>query len=236
VANILNGVYVFDFDDVLVDLSRLMYSNIRENWRVYKKYFWNPGELTTEQIHDREFFFMNEWLIQKKFIELTSEEYAALSIKIRSLFTSTMFNQPDIYGNSVPMEFAKKTLQNPLFLDSPNVSQVVILTRNVSDAQAESKERFIKKYFNHPKIKIITVRRGESKGQALLENNINFNVFVDDELPNIREVAELFRDNLNEKEFIIPKYGYNKNFPKELRFLIEENGGRITYFDPFKKS
>jgi len=122
VANILNGVYVFDFDDVLVDLSRLMYSNIRENWRVYKKYFWNPGELTTEQIHDREFFFMNEWLIQKKFIELTSEEYAALSIKIRSLFTSTMFNQPDIYGNSVPMEFAKKTLQNPLFLDSPNVS------------------------------------------------------------------------------------------------------------------
>ena len=234
--NILNGVYVYDFDDVLVNLASLMYSNIRENWRIYKKYFWDPGELTLEQIQERKFFYMNEWLINKKFIELTSEEYAALQLKIRSqLFIETMFSQPNIYDNSEPTEFARKTLQNPLFLDSPNVSEVIILSRNVTEAQGESKQRFIAKYFNHPKIRTLMVKRKESKADALINNNINFNVFVDDELPNIRDVATKFRENLAGKEFIIPEYGYNREMPKELRFLIEENGGTITYYEPFKK-
>ena len=34
-----------DFDDVLVDFSKIMYRYIRENWRIFKKYFWDPGEV-----------------------------------------------------------------------------------------------------------------------------------------------------------------------------------------------
>ena len=62
---------------------------------------------------------------------------------------------------------------------------------------------------------------------------MSFDVFIDDEIPNIRDMAEKFRDNLDKKEFIIPRYGYNENMPKELKFLIEAKGGMVTYYEPF---
>lgn len=231
--NNINGVYVYDFDDVLINLSILMYQNIRENWRIYKKYFWDPGELTTKEVQERRLFHMNEWLIHKKFSNLSSEEYSGVSLKIWETFIKTFFNKPGIYDNSEPTKFAKRTIMNPAFIESPNVSEVIILSRNVTEIQNKSKMQFISKYFNHPKIKTITVKKHESKAEALIENNINFNVFVDDELPNIRDVAETFRDNLNGKNFIIPRYGYNENIPKELKFLIEDKGGTVTYYNPF---
>ena len=122
---------------------------------------------------------------------------------------------------------------NPLFIDDQTVKQVIILSRNVSKNQEKSKMEFIKKYFNHPKISYINVERGQSKADVLKSNNLSFDVFVDDELPNIRDMAEKFRDNLDKKEFIIPRYGYNEIMPKELKFLIDAKGGSVTYYEPF---
>lgn len=133
-----------------------------------------------------------------------------------------------------PTFFAQRTLMNPLFINDQKVEKVYIISRNVSEIQSKSKEDFIKRYFNHPKIEYISVDHKKSKGEMLKELEIDWNVFIDDELPNIRDVAEKF-ENLEKKEFIVPKYGYNKNMSKDLRFLIEARGGIITYFDPFKK-
>ena len=33
-----------------------MYNSIRENWRIFKKYFWDPGELTNEDLKKIEGF------------------------------------------------------------------------------------------------------------------------------------------------------------------------------------
>lgn len=227
------GVYVIDFDDVLVNFSKEMYKNIRENWRLYKRYFWDPGELTNEEIQNRHFYTANEWLIHKKYKNLTSEEYSALSLEIWELFLKTFFSKPDIYDDATLTQFAKKTLLNTMFIDSPLVEKVYILSRSLTPEQTESKERFINKYFNNPKISFINVEGRKSKGDILKENKIDFNVFVDDELSNIRDVAEKFHDSLDRKEFIIPKFGYNQNMPKDLRLLIEGNGGIITYYEPF---
>lgn len=228
------GVFVIDFDDVLVYLSKKMYSNIRENWRIYKQYFWDPGELTTEQVQARHFYYMNEWLIHKKYKELSSEQYSALSLEIWCHFVETFFAKKDIYDDLEPSEFARKTLMNPLFLEDPVVSKIIILSRNVTIAQSESKKRFIEKYFNHPKISYIDVSKHESKGDVLINNKIDFDVLIDDELKNIRDITEKFKGKLDKKEFIIPHYGYNENL-KELRVLIEEQGGIITFYEPFEK-
>lgn len=123
---------------------------------------------------------------------------------------------------------------NPLFIDDPKVKKVYIISRNVAEAQAKSKEQFVQRYFNHPKIEYISVDKEKSKAQTLKELEIDWDVFIDDELPNIRDVAENFQ-NLEKKEFIIPEYGYNRHMPQELKFLIETRGGIITYFDPFDK-
>ena len=61
----------------------------------------------------------------------------------------------------------------------------------------------------------------------LKEKNINWNLMVDDEIRNIRDMAENF--DLNGKEFLIPKTGYN-NMPVELDLLIKEKGGTYNYF------
>lgn len=228
------GIYVMDFDDILADLSVECYRSIRRNWRKYKKYFWDPGELTTEEVQKRPCFRMGEWLIQSKYKELSSGQYTTLQLKIHKMITDDFFVRDDIYDNLQPTEFAKKTLMNPLFIEDPLVSSVVILTRSLTKSQEESKERFIKKYFSNPKISVITVRGNESKAQALRENKIYFDVVVDDEIPNIRGIAEEYRDELEKKEFIIPEYGYNK-MPPDLKLLIEGKGGSFTYYNPFKK-
>ena len=73
----------------------------------------------------------------------------------------------------------------------------------------------------------------ETKSSVIKRNKIDFDVFIDDEIPNVRDVAETFRESLEKKEFIIPRYGYNDPMSKELKFLIETKGGIITYFEPF---
>lgn len=162
-------------------------------------------------------------------------QYSSLSLEIWTLFVGIFFERKDIYDESYPSKFAQKTLMNPLFIDDKSVKQVIILSRNISKNQEESKKRFIEKYFNHPKISYYNVERGQSKADVLKEKNLSFDVFIDDEIPNIRDMAEKNKDNLEKKEFIIPKYGYNKNLPKELKFLIETRGGSVTYYEPFSK-
>jgi len=228
-----SGVYVIDFDDILVNMSIDCFRFVRKNWRVFSKYFWDTGELTDEEIEARPFFKMGEWLIQKRYEDLTSGQYTSLQLIISELLKQEYFSSPTIYKSLEPTLFAQRTLMNPLFIDSPNVKQVVILTRNVCENQAKNKREYIDSHFKHPKLSVIEVGVGESKADALKKNNILFDVYIDDEIPNIRDLAEKTQ-NLTGKEFIIPEYGYNK-MPQELKFLIESRGGTFTYYDPNKK-
>ena len=223
---------VCDFDDVLVNTSYALFKSVKENWRLFSKWFWDPGELTLEEVQSRNFFNINEWLIKKKFENYTSKQYAALQIEISEFIKETYFDK-NPYSYLEPNNFAKETLQNPLYIDSKNIEKVIILSRNMSDSQDKNKKEFIEKYFNNPKIEYSSISRFEKKGEFMKKNGISFDVIIDDEIPNIRNIAETFMD-LNKKEFIIPSYGYN-NMPKELRFLIEEHGGSITYYNQFKK-
>lgn len=179
----------------------------------------------------RPIYKLNEWLILAKYKNLTSEEYSALQLKIFGKFLKTFFTK-DIYSKLEPNEFAKKTLMNSVYINSPTISKVYILSKSLTPQQEESKKKFIKKYFNHNKIEFIHVPINGKKGEILKEYEIDFDLVVDDEIPNIRNIAEEFKD-LTKKEFLIPEYGYNK-MPIELKALIEEKGGIITYYNPFK--
>lgn len=180
----------------------------------------------------RKIYNMNEWLINPEFAKMQPGEYSALQLKIFGLFVKNFFST-DIYEDMIPNEFAKRTIMNPLYIESNNISKVVILSRNITDTQRESKERFIKRYFTNPKIEVVSVPASGKKGDFLKEMEIPFDMFIDDELQNIRNVAEVFK-SLAGKEFLIPEYGYNKMLP-DVQALIEEKGGVFTYYNPFKK-
>ena len=226
------AIIVMDFDDVLAPLSIGLYHNIRKNWRIYSRWFVDLGELSDKEIMDRKFYSMIEWMVKKKFINLTSKEYSALILEVREMFNQTFFNK-DPYEGMEPTEFAKKTLLNPLYIESDNIKHVYIVSRNVSEMQDISKRRFIEEHFTNPKISYISVERLQKKSDIIKENNINFNMFIDDELPNIRDIVENISD-IERKEFVIPKYGYNV-MQEDLEVIIEAAGAVVNYYDPFKE-
>lgn len=227
------GNIIMDCDDVLVDLSTKVFDEIRANWKVFNRWFVDSGPLTVNDIQTRKAYQMSEWLLKKDFIDMTSKEYLALQLTIINEMKARIFNK-DLYRTLEPTEFAKRTLMNPIYINSNTVKNVYILSRNITEKQSESKEKFIAKYFNNSKIHYIPVKFNESKADVIHNNNISWDLFVDDELPNIRDFAEK-EETLKKKEFLIPKMGYNK-MDKLLELLIIGKGGVFTYYDPLKFS
>jgi len=121
---------------------------------------------------------------------------------------------------------------NKFYIDSPEVTKVYIITKYVDDAMIQYKKNFIEKYFKSNKIEVLLVPKGESKADLIKEKGIEWNLLIDDELSNIKDFSEKF--NLTDKEFLLPRYGYNK-MPAYLSILIKGKGGAFTYYDPTEK-
>ena len=227
-----NQIIVMDMDDVLVDMSFEMYKRIRKNWKKYNTWFVDLGPLTSEQVNSRFLYNISEWLIKKEYGE-DKEKYIKTMNMIFDEICKDVFND-SLYDYLEPTDFAKRTLLNPNYIDNSAISKVYILSRSVTKGQLESKERFINKFFNHPKISFIHVGRGENKGEVLKKNNINWDLFVDDELKNIFNVYNVYKDTIKDKNFLIPSLGYNSIFPKEIKYEIVSLGATVNYYEPYK--
>ena len=223
------GVYIFDMDEVLVNISPPMYRVIRANWRKYNRWFKDLGPLTDEQILARDNFYVDEWLIKDEIKNLPEEEFKEVKSVIFKFLLNDFFNDPKLYDALIPTEMARGTLMNPMFIDSDRVKKVYILTRYIPAAtnMKAGKERFVKKFFDHPKIEMILVPSKKKKSDAIKEKGINWNVLVDDELRNIDDFIENM--DIEGKEFIIPAFGYNKMDPIR-DIIIKEKGGVYSYY------
>lgn len=219
-ANKKSAVYVFDMDEVLVDISYEVYRRIKSNWVIFSNYLVDT-HYTTRNIHARDHFYVNYNMLKP---DITDEELEELNSHIDQLVFSG-----DYYESLFPTKLARGTLMNPAFMNSSNVKKVFILTRYTTDDLMESKKKFIKKYFDHDKIGVLYVPRNDKKSDFLKDHNIDWDVIVDDELTNIWDFALEF--DLKGREFLIPEFGYNK-MTTDLALLIEGKGGIISYYDP----
>lgn len=202
------GVVIFGFDNILVPTSTNLYYYIRKNWRHYSKWFWNPGMLNQEQIQQRQFYYLNEWLISKNAESLTSSKYASLQTILLGSFINGFYSR-NPYDDIEPTEFAKETVEKSICVDSGTIDRIIILSNNYTESQNKNKKEYIQNHFKNHKIEYVGLKPTETKAAYLVKNNIQFNAIVEDQIPNIRKIAEMISD-LNGKEFIIPKYGYNK--------------------------
>ena len=226
------GIIIMDFDDVLVNSSTKAFSLIRSNWRVFNRWFVDSGPLSEEEIYARKAFSFNDFLLKKEFINLTPKEYTALHLLIDAELGKRVFNGT-LYDDLEPTKLARKTLMNEMYIGSSNIKKVYILSRNMTEAQHQSKLRFIKKYFSNEKIEYIDVKYNENKADVIKHNKVDWNLVIDDELKNIRDIVEA-EENMTRKEILIPQYGYNK-MDITLKMLINGKGGIYTYYDPFKE-
>ena len=220
------GNIVFDMDEVLFNISPYVYKKMRLHWDEFFMYLKNLGPMTDEEILEREEFEFIDYMMKPEIKEVDQDgTIKALIKKVRDKLCFTS----DIYDNLEPTQLCRQTLLNNKFMENPAVKSCTILTRypEANPGMKEAKEKIFKKYFGHRKIKPVLMTMKESKSEILKESGLNWNVFIDDEIRNIRDIAENF--DLTRREFMIPKFGYNK-MPADLRLLIMEKGGTFTYY------
>lgn len=216
-----------DMDEVLVNISPYIYRKIRLNWNLFFPYLKDLGMRTDQDIFSRKTFQLTEDIIKDEIKQ--SPEFARVRGYVINLIHKICFDS-NTYDNLLPTKLAQSTLMNPGFIDSPIVSGCYILTRYPLDSPGmlEAKEKFVSKYFTHSKIHFCPIKGRKSKGEALNEMGIDWCVFIDDELKNIRSVAESC--DLNRREIILPKMGYNHPMEADLSLLIKEKGGCLSYY------
>jgi hypothetical protein len=221
----ISGNFVFDMDEVLVDISPLQYKYIRYNWRKYNAWFRDLGTLSEKEVLDRPLFYMNEWLLKDEILK--SDEKNKVIAFIRKMLFDDFFSQ-DIYSKVKPTKFAEKTIMNKSFMDHKRVNKVYILSRCTGPEMEVFKKKFVAKHFSHPKVEFLCVKINEKKSDVLKKHDVSWNLFVDDEISNIIDFVENY--DIKGKEFLIPKTGYNK-MPLVLDILIKEKGATYSYFN-----
>jgi len=223
-----SGVILVDMDEILVEISPKFYNVVRLNWLKYEPWLNDLGPLTREEILSRKQFLIEKWLMKEKFLNDVDKFKEVKHIIYAGLLQD--FFKTDVYKDLEPTNFAKHILMNPVVLEKNEIKKIYILTKYPTNAleMLESKKKFIEKYFKSPKIELLPVPSGKKKSEVVKENNIAWDLFVDDEIVNIKDFVE--NCNIEGKEFLIPAYGYNK-MPELLDFAIKEKGGAYSYYD-----
>ena len=93
----ISGIFVFDMDEVLVNISPEMYRIVRLNWRKYHRWFKDLGNLTDAQILDRPHFDIVEWLLKDEIKKLPEEAQKKTRDQIWDTIAGDCFNG-DLYA------------------------------------------------------------------------------------------------------------------------------------------
>ena len=110
---------------------------------------------------------------------------------------------------------------------------VVTACVNLAYPVTKSKIRYLNKIFEPfkaagVKVRFLFTEKGEKKSAAINDNGVEYHTFVDDHLHNIADVAQ---NTISfNREFMIPRYRFNVNFP-EARRLQTEKDCKILWFD-----
>lgn len=228
--NIRPGNIVFDMDEVLFNISPYVYKKMKMNWSVFLPFLNNLGPLTDEDVLNRKYFEVTKWLIKDCYADPNKDLNKVIHETVYRHMKDLCFTE-DMYDNLTPTQLCKQTLLSDDFMSNPAIESCTILTRYpiTHPSMLKAKEKTFDRYFaKNRKIKLVTLTSEEKKSDALKKLGIDWSLFIDDEIPNIRDFAENF--DLNRREFLLPKCGYNHPFPPELRLLIMEKGGTFSYY------
>ena len=225
------GNVVFELDDVLIERSPAIYRLIRYNWSRFNRWFIDFGSLTAEDVYNRKFDNFYEWLLKPVFRNLSLDTFTQVIVEIEKIFSDRVVNQ--IYCNTNITEFARRTLMNETYINSPTIENVFILSSYSTDVEREQKEDLIKTYFKHYKITPVLYNINDGPIKAITDMKLSWELFVTTSPDLIKILSELSENN--RKEFLLPKYPYI-DIPNTTRALVEFSGGSINMYDPFVKN
>lgn len=225
------GNVVFELDDVLIERSPAIYRLIRYNWSRFNRWFIDFGSLTSEDVYNRKFDNFYEWLLKPVLRNLSLEKFTQVIVEIEKIFIERVSN--NIYSNTNITEFARRTIMNETYINSPTIDNVFILSSYSNDIEKTQKEDIIKTYFNHYKIVPILYDIRENVVDVITKKKMSWELFVTISPDLIKALAETSENN--RKEFLLPEYPYLE-IPNTTRALVEFSGGSINMYDPFIKN
>ena len=210
-----------DMDEVLVNISPKWIMRIYNN----PDYdgFANKKKVDTvlDEIGDyQETLLLRDSYYIEKWLEISDPEAIQAC---RDVFDK----DPDYYQDLNPTNFAQELR---LALSSGKIT-VTVISHCVNTASVDSKSKWLKNFFGELPYKFYPVDLNTSKGDVVIANNISYNVFIDDMVKNIIDVAT--KTGNNDREFLLPRLGYNQMEINEklVDNPILEGKGKFMVFD-----
>jgi hypothetical protein len=232
----LRGNLVFDMDEVLVNIFPIVYAYYIKNADKFKDFF-EPKKLTEEgmdMINTRSHHDVRVSLLKPEYSSLSDDKIDEVIKRIRATKADKELWSTDIYRNLSTTELGKTLMYNSV-IDNPKVESVTILTFSSSDVLNKHKQQFVDRFLKHPKIKMVPVngfgKNGKVKKSDVMKKlGIDWSVFVDDMPYNIMDFARNF-ENIKDKMFFMPKFGYNRLTEEQVKF-ITDRGAVFNYYVP----
>ena len=230
----LSGDVVFDMDEVLVDIFPTVFMHLQRNIERYEPYLTKDNVFDVETINRRKDHDLRVHLMKGEYHGLPHDQRSEIVDAIRAKKVDRDYWKSDMYANLSPTGLGRGVMERR-FIGREDVRSVTILTFTSSEKLNEHKTKFVEKYFNHPKIRLVPVMfstrsKRSTKSGRMKKLKLNWDCFVDDMEYNIRDFAESFPD-LNGKRLYSPDMGYNQP-SEELIKLIESKGGKYERYVP----
>ena len=222
---------VIVLDGVLVNTEVYAYSKFRSNWDIYGEIFKDVGVLKEEKILDRTEKYLDKWLLKDELKELYDKDDEVKEELSRVMF-NTIYSE-NMYDDLVPTSIGRKILMGG-FIENKKIKNIHIIDQCVNEQDRMNKMEFISKYFDNDKINVTIIPNSDSISDYL--SKISWRIFVCDDLDIIYDIVKNPNLELENKEFLIPEKGYNRDIDPVVFALIALSGGSIVHYGDTKSS
>lgn len=218
-------ILVCDWDGVIQFIDRNWCMGIKEFFEYFKEYFdeeklekLGTAEFINEIIN-REDYYLNEYLLKNKNNPLPDHLF--------DLFMQLYTKPVNFYKGCNFTEFYYNLLN---LVQQNTVKEIIFLThvpfQNGIDIRKEEMFNNCFKPFSD-KFKLIQIHNSYPKWKYLVDNDIQYTIFVDDRADIIKDVA--MNTDCTEKQYWMPQFGYNKYLIEDQEFLsyLELNNAEL---------
>ena len=181
--------------------------------------------MSLKDFHNRELWNVNEYLIKPELSELTSKQYAISQVTI---LNDIQKFYDDVLLFSPLSKFIKERFLNPACIQSDAIDAVYVYAHCQDNKMRQQKQKKFERTFSDPKFRFLPIFPNSSLREACNKNKIGWRLLI---TSDVFEIAEMFKDDISKREFLVPKYRAIE-IPSNLSDLVLKNECAIRYYDP----
>jgi len=162
-----------------------------------------------------------------KIAGLFEDELAQLPDDLKDLCIN-LWSYEDLYKFVTPTKFG---IGLKKFSESKYCKEIHVISACQNESQIPHKIEWLHKFFGkNNKVRFYPVPDEAKKSETIKEHNIEFNVYAEDRIKHIIDIATAFPKQSFGCEILIPSYGYNQPTP-ELTALENTLNLQIFYMN-----